>query len=345
MSFFKSIGHALGKVTHPLTNIAAKSVSFTGGLVGHIPVIGKPFHSAIDATISGPLLTANAITNGSRIDKAALSGFKQTLKGVQGVAPYAKAIIGQVPGLGPLADAGIAAGLAIANGQRVDKALVDGVKSNLPAGVQGIYTQAVQATSTAVSDNRAALQAQLDNLSGDALKAFQAGSAIGNGIRLQTALQKAASTPAALLAMSTAGNAKAASNPVLDAALQVISDPDVKHGFQVAIGTFDHDTPPAAITSLRASLNTKEQQGFDLGLATHIGMTKKTAPAGMPARDQFGYFTIHGISGATPDQRVSTLSNVAHDNSVRNGGDVAAKELNGNWFHHLMLKLHVVKAA
>jgi len=41
MSLFKSIGHALGKVSHAATSVVSHSVNFTGGLVGHIPLVGK----------------------------------------------------------------------------------------------------------------------------------------------------------------------------------------------------------------------------------------------------------------------------------------------------------------
>lgn len=345
MSFFKSIGHALGKVSHAATSVAAGGVNFTSGLVGHIPVVGKPFHAAMDATIGGPLQTANAITGGARIDHAVVAGLKTQIKGVKDVAPYAKTVIGMVPGIGTTVNAGIGAGLALVNGQRIDKALLEGVKSALPPGVQDIYNKGVSIAATATSDNRSAIQSELDKLTGDAKKAFLVGTAMGHGARLQTAAQKIAASPAVQMIMQAAGATKSAANPVLASALQVISDPDVKHGFEVAIGTFDHDTPPAAIASLRGALSAKGQQGFDLALATHIGMLKKTPPSGVPPREQFGYFAIHGISGATPDQRTATLNNVAHDNSVRTGGDLAAKELNGNWFHHMLLKLHIAKAA
>lgn len=343
--FLKKIGKAVGSVAHVATSAVSSSVNFTSGLVGHIPVVGKPFHAAIDATIAGPILTANKITAGARLDHAVLDGIKKQAAGIKDVAPYAKMIISKVPGIGPTADAAIGAGLSLVQGKSITKDVLGAVRGQLPAEAQKIFDQGVNLASTATSDNRPAIQAQLNQLTGSAQKALQVGLAMGNGLRLQTALQKAAASPAANLAMQIAGTAKAASNPVLDAALQVITDPDVKNGFQVALGTFTHDTPPAAITALRTALNAKGRQGFDLALATYIGMNKKSAPDSMPPREKFGYYTIHGIAGATPDQRLSTLSNVAHDNSVRTGGDVAAKELNGNWFHHLMLKLHVVKAA
>ncbi len=345
MSFFKSIGKALGKVSHVATGAVSGSVNFTSGLVGHIPVVGKPFHAAIDATVAGPLLTAHAITGGARIDHAVVDGIKKQAAGIKAVAPYAQMIIKQVPGVGATANAAIGAGLSLAQGKKIDAQLLSVIKGQLHPEAQKIFDQGVAIASTAVSDNRQAMDKALSEVTGDAKQALQVGLGVGSGIRLQSALQKAASSPAAAMAMKTAGIAKAATNPVLDAARHVISDPDVKHGFQVAVGTFGHDTPPAAITALRSGLNAKEQQGFDLALATFIGMNKKAAPDSMPAREKFGYYTIHGISGATPDMRIATLSNVAHDNSVRTGGDAAAKELNGNWFHHLLLKAHIVKAA
>lgn len=345
MSFFGSIGHAFGSVAHAVTHTVSGAASFTGGLVGHIPLVGKPFHAALDATVMGPLITADKIAGGARIDHAIVAGLKKNISGIKGVAPYAQAVVSMVPGIGQTVNAGIGAGTALIHGRRIDQALLDGVKTVLPANVRSIYDKAVHAASTAVNDNRAIMQAELNKLSGTAKHAYLVGSAMGHGLRLQTAVQKGASTPAAAMKMNTAGKAVVKTNPVLSAAIQVITDPDVKHGFEIGVGTLDHATPAAALTALRGGLNAKGQQGFDLALATHVGMVKKYPPAAMPPREQFGYFLIHGINGATPDQRKVTLANVAQDNSVRTGGDVAAKELNGNWFHHLMLKLHLAKAA
>jgi len=345
MSWFKSLGHALGKVSHAATHAVSGSVNFTGGLIGHIPVVGKPFHAALDATIAGPLHTADAITGGARIDHAVVAGLKQQVAGIKDVAPYIQTVVSQIPGIGQTVNAGIGAGTALVHGRRIDQALIQGIKSALPQSVQDIYAKGVTMAATATSDNRPSMQSELDKLTGEAKQAFLVGMGVGHGARLQSALQKAAASPAAATAMQTVGSATIAADPVLTSALQTITDPDVKQGFQVAIGTFNTNSPPAAVTSLRGSLNAKAQQGFDLALATHIGMTKKTAPSTMPPREQFGYYAIHGIAGATPDQRVATLTNVAHDNSVRTGGDIAAKELNGSWFHHLLIKLHVVKVA
>jgi hypothetical protein len=346
MSFFKSIGKALGKASHAVTHTAVGGVGLVTKAASHIPVVGKPFHHVVDFTVMGPLVTADKIASGARLDRAVMAGIKTKLSGAKGIAPYAKVVFAQVPVLGKGVNAGIGAGLALAEGKRIDKALIDGVKSQLPPEMQKIYDDGVKLAALATSDNRSKIQSALDKLPTDAAKkAFQVGTALGHGQRLQSAMLKGSASPAAAQAMKTAGASKIKKDPVLSIGSLVIKDPDVKHGYEVAVGTFDHVTPPAALAGIQKALNAKAKQGFDLGVATHVGMAEKKAPSKLSPREQFGYYAIHGMKNATADQRDKALDNLAHDNSIRVGAQAAIKEIKGGFFHQILTTLHLAKAA
>lgn len=327
MSFFKSIGHALGKVGH----VALAPVKFTtkvsGNVLGAIPVVGKPLHGALDVALTGPLVTADAISKGARVDHAVLSGVKVQAKGVTTVAPYAKLVLTAVPVAGLGVDAAIAAGSALAQGKRIDKALVDGVKGMVPANAKAVFDQGFQMASTAANDNRAAMDAKLKSLAPAAQKVFHSAMALGHGKRLQDALNKAAASPGTILSLKSAATAKVTQDPILSAGNLVITDPEMNHGYQLAIGTFDHDTQPTALDAIRGTLSAKGLQGFNIGMAVHVGMALHKAPLGMAPREQFGYFAVYGMQTATNQQKTDMLVTVAHDNSARVGVNAAIAEL------------------
>lgn len=327
MSFFKSIGHALGKVGH----VALAPVKFTtkvsGSVLGAIPVIGKPLHGALDVALTGPLVTADAIAKGARVDHAILSGVKVQAAGVSTVAPYAKLVLDQVPGAGLGVDAAIAAGTALAQGKRIDKALVDGVKGIVPANLKSTFDKGYQMAATAASDNRASMDAEFKKLSPAAQKIFHSAMSLGHGKRLQDVLNKAASSPGTILSLKSAATAKVTLDPVLAAGNDVLSDTEVNHGYQLAIGTFAHDTQQTALDSIRSTLNAAGLQGFNIGMAVHVGMSLHQAPIGMAPREQFGYFAVYGMQTATNQQKTDMLNVVSHDNSARLGVNTAIAEL------------------
>lgn len=317
----------MGKVGHIALAPIKLTTKVSGSVLGAIPVVGKPLHAALDVTVTGPLVTADAISKGARVDHAVLNGVKVQAKGIKTVAPYAALVLKQVPGAGLGVDAAIAAGSALAQGKRIDKALVDGVKGVVPANLQSTFEQGFQMASTAATDNRAQMDAKLKSLPAEAQKVFHSAMSLGHGKRLQDVLNKAASSPGTILSLKTAAAAQVTQDPVLSAGNLVLSDPDVNHGYQLAIGTFAHDTQPTALDAIRATLNAAGLQGFNIGMAVHVGMSLHQAPIGMAPREQFGYFAVYGMQTATNQQKTDMLNTVSHDNSARVGVNAAITEL------------------
>jgi hypothetical protein len=129
----KSAGHAIGKAEHSV----ASGVGTVTHAVTKIPIVGAPLKTIYSASyhvVTGPARLVSDIAHGKRIDKAVLSRLSESVKDAKAVAPYAQAVVSLVPGVGTGVSGVLGAGLALANGQRIDHAILEGVSSSLPGG-------------------------------------------------------------------------------------------------------------------------------------------------------------------------------------------------------------------
>lgn len=125
----KTAGRAVGDVA----STAGKGFAIVGDALDQIPIVG-PALSASFSLANAPYLLAADVLSGVRIDKAAMRNLERQVGNIQKVAPYVQTVIGFVPGVGPLASGAIAAGLTLAQGQPIDKALLSFAKGAIPGG-------------------------------------------------------------------------------------------------------------------------------------------------------------------------------------------------------------------
>ena len=131
-----SAGRDIGKV---VTNV--------GNEVKKIPVVGAPIHDIFDAAYhatAAPFHAITAIAEGKNVGKAALDAINETGHSIKTVAPYAQMVVSMVPGVGQGVSAALSAGMALAAGQPIGKALLAGVAGALPGGplAQAAFNQA-----------------------------------------------------------------------------------------------------------------------------------------------------------------------------------------------------------
>lgn len=130
----KVAGKPIGAALH----VAQDATGAVTGAIGKIPVVGAPIHGIMSATYHATVApmanAANAAYHGKRLDRVALGALKDQVKGVKEVGPYAQTVLSVVPGVGTGVGAALGAGLALADGQPIDKALMAGVISALPGG-------------------------------------------------------------------------------------------------------------------------------------------------------------------------------------------------------------------
>lgn len=340
MSWFKKFTHSIGSVAKIAVAPIKITTSAVGSVASHIPVVGKPLNASLNIA-TGPLNMATAIASGARVDHAIVNGVKEQVKSAQTLAPYAQMVLHQIPLVGHGADAAIAGATALVNGKRIDKALVEGVKAAVPAELRGTFDQAYGMASTAVSDNRAALNEVMKKLSPAQQKVFQAAQTLGHAARLQGAVAKSVTSPGTILKIKTLAAPKIAADPVLSAGKLVLAwDKEAEHGYEVAIGTFSHDTTTTAVDALRKAQTAKGLLGFNIGMAVHVGQALHPAPSKMAPREKFGYYAAYGMQTATAAQKTAMLALVAHDNSARVGVNAAVKEIKTGWWPKVVSFVH-----
>jgi hypothetical protein len=143
-------------------------------------------------TFTGFDLVKNLV-KGERIDKALMKNLKAAVKDVKSNAKYAQVVASVVPGLGTGVAAGIAGAAALAEGKRIDSALIAADKGALPGG-----PIAAAAFDTAVGlakgkrIDKIALEVARNQLPSGARRAFDTGVALAHGRNLQ-AVMKASS--------------------------------------------------------------------------------------------------------------------------------------------------------
>lgn len=126
MSLF---GDIIKFVASPVT-APMKAIS---SVVGEIPIIGTPLKAVVNLGMA-PTNLVESIASGERLDHAVIDNIKSQVKDIKTVAPYAKMVVSLVPGVGTAVSAAISAGAALAEGQSITDALIEGVKGAIPGG-------------------------------------------------------------------------------------------------------------------------------------------------------------------------------------------------------------------
>lgn len=293
------------RVTH---NVAADIVHDVGAAakaagkaISKIPVLGTIIQATIKLDpihVIGGL--AAKVLSGERLDKAFLETGKQVVSGIKDVAPYVKAVVSFVPGVGTGIAAAIAAGTALAEGKSITDALADSVIAAVPGGSLGqtaargvlsiakgerLDTVAVNAlksqlpasvgpaidTALKVAQGNdvkgAVLQAIRANLPADAQKAVDIATALGAARNIQASTVQTVTSPSAQAVIAKVGEKTIAASPAL--ARKAPTMPEPKRGYQVAAGLLAHTgVTPHALVAARESLKPTEQAGFDAAIKT-----------------------------------------------------------------------------
>lgn len=135
-----------GKALSDVGKEVQKGITSIKDLCNQVPVLGPALSGLVDLSLPGVSLTA-AILQGESIDKALLDDFNRAISAAKAVAPIAKMIVSFIPGIGTGVAAAIAAASALAEGQPIEKALLDAVMAAIPGGAiaQAVCTAAVAA--------------------------------------------------------------------------------------------------------------------------------------------------------------------------------------------------------
>jgi len=380
MSWFTKAIKSCGKAVGTAVTITTMPVTLVGKQINKIPVVGKPFGAVFRLT-NAPIDLAVRISSGQRLDKAFIGHFKGQLADAKTVGPYAQTVVSFVPGVGQGISGAMGAGLALAEGRPINEALIAAVKGALPGGpaAQAAFNIAVSAAQGKPIDQIAINALPLDDKTKKAISvgvnitkdlangkrvdkailtgvekelppqyqaALKTAVAIGAGKNIQDSIVKNAG-PAVLGVLAKKGAGLAASNPVFKAGCDLLKkQPSVKAGFNVGVAFASKKVNPIDLVAVRKKMTGSQKKGFDMALATHIGMvTRPPSKSGKhtPA-SQFGYYLTHGMREAKPKHKVAMMKEVAANPATRIGAVSAVREVqwvDAPWWKKMLANLGI----
>lgn len=306
-SLFGSVGHFLGnasKVAGREIGHVSDSVQGAAGKVGSaiskVPIVGAPvdalFTMAYHTATAPARIAVDVAIKGKRIDKAFLGRIHEQVHDLKEVAPYAQMVISTVPGVGQGASAAIGTGLALAQGQPIDKALIAGVLSAVPGG-----PLAQAAASVAAAGVEAAVRGEKFDAS--------AVAPMLNQLPIPPAAKEALKAGMQMTADIAAGKKvdAALADSALKAGMHYMPD-SAKKAFQTGLGVqvaaVMQNVKAAHLPDIHGKL---VESGIQLAKSVPaIGEARKLAGAGSK-----GFDLAHGLLS-----QKATLFDVAH---IRNG--------------------------
>lgn len=353
MSFFHWIANAAktaGRGLHSATHAISKVTGAVTNAVSHVPIVGKGLHGLFDLTVSAPFRIGDEVLSGKNIGKVAFDNFKHTVADIHDVAPYAQAVLSEVPGLGTGISGVIGASFALADGVPITQALLAGVKESMPGGVIG---QSLFSVSQAVMSGKGIDQVALSALPipdeqkhalTDALEVTkkiangenvtniakdEAGKALalatrGFPIDVQKALKVGAAighaqslqetvshqAPSVADKLAIQGTTLVNGDPVLLAASKIV--PIGIRGFRIGAALMRTHASAYAIDAIRKTLRADDLKAFDIALSVHIGRVTNP-PVSTHEATKAGYYATLGMRGASEAQKVGMLHAVMAD--------------------------------
>jgi len=333
-------------------------VSGVGDLVGSVPIIGKPLRSAFNLA-TGPYQLAERIASGERIDRAVVNHVKDQVSAVRDVAPYAKMIVTEIPGIGSGIGAAYEMGNALADGKPIDQVLVAGARGALPAsarmamdvtmaaakgenlgkvGLNVACDQLPPNARTAVDlvgraargerIDKVALEGARGALPADVRQGIDVGVALGHGANVQaTVASQIEKAPMGALADAMKGAvAESLANPVFQAGASLLTD-EQRKGYNVGLGLLNHSgVNETVIRLVRAKLAPEQKIGFDIAASTRVGMIRGGAPKGTPTSVS-AFLATKGMVGGSPKQKAAMMSQLAKNKEARSAAALAIRDV------------------
>jgi hypothetical protein len=282
----KWAGRAVGTVAHAAGSVIHEAAD----VMGHIPIVGGPLHTVLDA--ANPFNVIEHIAKGERIDKAVLGDLKNKLAAVKEVAPYAAMVASMVPGVGSGVAAALNTAVALSSGRSITEAVAEGVRDALPGGaaVRAAFDTA-RALSKGERIDQALLETARNQLPAEARGAFDTGLAVAHGQNLQKALVNGVQQlgKEQLGKLADIGDKAVGASATLAKLRTMVPDPE-HAGFNLGLGVMAHTgVTPAALYAVRMKLTPESKRGFDKALVAqtkraevHVKKLVKLAAKGIP---------------------------------------------------------------
>jgi hypothetical protein len=315
---------------------SAKTVApYVQSVISFVPGVGQA-----GALVSGVIGASIALANGRNISDEIAKAVKSAIPGGAIADAMYKTGVGVMHGdrvdtialsalpIPDSAKSAVASGLEITNklakGERVSSVFLDTALSKLPPTVQkgiGIARGKGGNIAELVAD------ASLKALPVVERKALVVGMVVGHAKKLQTGIKTAMTSPIVQGKIANYGKILAKTNPVVASATKLAGAGI--GGFNLGIGLAGHGgVTRKAVVTMRKSLTAADKKGFDLALATHVGMVTKVAPPRLktPA-EKAGYYATNGMRGAPVTVKTAMMENIAKNPEAKRGATLAIVQI------------------
>lgn len=201
----KSVGKAVSTVTRPIAKtVSSAAKTLVDGVKKYNPVAIAKVAAIKAKALAGDLVNSTVFKTLGAIASKALAPALSVIKNVAGpVLPYVQSVLSFVPGVGTGISAALGAAQALADGRRIDEAIVAAAKSAIPGGpLAATAFDAAWGLAHGRPIESVALEALRNRLPNDlAKKAFDTGLALATAKTAQD--RKAALGTAALGAIAS----------------------------------------------------------------------------------------------------------------------------------------------
>jgi hypothetical protein len=331
-------------------------------VIACIPAIGPLASAAIGAAIAicegesllqiAEAAAAGAIPGGAIIEAAVnvgVAAMQGKLKNWASAADVGLNAVAEAAGveLPPIAKTAISAGLdcanKLANGEKLDNALLDSTIDQLPKGVK----QAAQAARSMASDKSVAdvlLEEghKMIPISEEKRKHFRTalmtGMAVGHAQHLQGIIKQNFKHPAFVGKLKDTASRVANKDRTVTAARNGLKGRGL-HGFDVGMGMMQHKLTRFEFSEMRRNMTGEDVTGYDVAASLHIGRVTQKLSSVIGPQARAGYFITHGMRGAEPDQKSAMMAVIAAEPNMRSGAAAAVNQINGwkePWWDRLL---------
>jgi len=289
------------------------------------------------AKIAGPII-AIAVNIIPGIGQAACVAIMAGVSAATATAAAAQAIINKDPKA--LDDVASAAASTIPGGD--DPSVQAAIQLGSDAVTSGVSGQTI--ASTVLQNVPSNLQPQLNNVgqllaAGNSVDSPQVNAVLSklpqniqSGVKLGTLTGNSAVinssttiTPAVTRALQHLGSVYESANPAAAHARTLV--PNGNYGFDIGLGCTLNHISAANLNTIRQSLSSADQNGFDSALSLHIGASTSPPPDNTNAMQAAGHMITTGMKSAPEANRVAMMKNLAVNPHARAGATLAIKQI------------------
>lgn len=311
------------------------------------------FVPGIGPAASAALSVGLALASGQSITQALIAGVKGAIPGgalVSAAVDMAQAAIERKPVLNVLAsgvtgimtgagvklpdaaqkllDTGLNITTNIANGKKVDDAVLDAAIAQIPnKEAQAAATAAKEigqghrVADVILEQGQDAIPGLSDKQRENLRTGLTTGMAIAHGEKLQNILTDTIKNSTVQEKLGNVAGAIMKTDNIAQHAQNLLDTPAAKKGFEIGLALTKNGTGIHTVQQQRGDLPPQEKKGYDAAASLHIGRIFTNHPKSMTPGQAGAFYMTHGMMGNSGNNKASIMKSIAANPSAA----VAAK--------------------